>query len=52
MEKLAANTLTLGDLKSQGLKQGKSNMKKDGLNKVLTGVTTLDEVKRVIADLG
>jgi len=46
------NKLSPGDLKKQGDEKVKSTLKKEGMKKVLAGITTLDEVKRVISNLG
>ena len=46
------NALSLGDLKRDGDDMGRSNLKKEGLKKVLLGITTFDEVKRVTSNLG
>jgi general secretion pathway protein E len=42
------NQLFLADLKKEGDRRGKSNLQKEGLRKVVTGVTTLEELKRVV----
>lgn len=41
-----------GDLKQKGDEKGRSSLRKEGLKKVLAGLTTLDEVKRVTTNLG
>lgn len=41
-----------GDLKKKGDEKGRSTLRKEGLKKVLAGLTTLDEVKRVTSNLG
>jgi len=43
--------LSAVDLKSQAGKKGKSRLKKEGLKKVVAGITSLAEVKRVTSDL-
>lgn len=50
--RLADNRLSMGDLKQEGDKQGRSKLKREGMRRVLEGVTTLEEVKRVISNLG
>ena len=42
------NQLFLADLKKEGERRGKSNLQKEGLRKVVTGVTSLEELKRVV----
>jgi len=42
------NQLFLADLKKDGEQRGKSNLQKEGLRKVVTGVTSLEELKRVV----
>ena len=42
------NQLFLADLKKEGDRRGKSNLQKEGLRKVVTGVTSLEELKRVV----
>ncbi|MBE0536048.1 MAG: type II/IV secretion system protein [Phycisphaerae bacterium] len=44
--------LGFGDLKLQGDEKGRSTLRKEGLRRVLEGVTTLEEVKRVTSNLG
>ena len=50
--KLAGDKLTPGDLKRDGDEKSRSTLRGDGLKKVLAGLTTLEEVKRVTSDLG
>jgi len=50
--KLADDSLSLGDLKKDGDEKGRSTLKHEGMKKVLAGITTLEEVKRVISSLG
>ena len=38
----------LSHMKAEGTKKGRSNLRKQGLKKVVTGVTSLDELKRVV----
>ena len=49
---LAEKDLSMGQLKKEGDKAGRSRLRKEGLKKVGLGITTLDEVKRVTSDLG
>jgi general secretion pathway protein E len=49
---LANNTLSIGDLKQNGDKSSKFTLKKEGVEKVLAGITTFDEVNRVTSNLG
>ncbi len=49
---LINNQLRPGDLKKKGDEKGKSTLRKEGLKKVMAGITTLDEVKRVTSNLG
>jgi type II secretory ATPase GspE/PulE/Tfp pilus assembly ATPase PilB-like protein len=49
---LINNQLTPGDLKKKGDEKGRSTLIKEGLRKVMAGITTLDEVKRVTSNLG
>jgi type II secretory ATPase GspE/PulE/Tfp pilus assembly ATPase PilB-like protein len=49
---LANERLSLGSLKKQGDSEGRSTLRKEGLRKVLSGMTTLDEVQRVTSHLG
>jgi type II secretory ATPase GspE/PulE/Tfp pilus assembly ATPase PilB-like protein len=35
-------------LRNEGDKKGKSNLKKQGLKKVVSGMTSLEELKRVV----
>jgi len=51
-EKLAADRLELGDLKREGDDKGRGNLRKEGLKKVIAGLTTFEEVKRVTTNLG
>jgi type II secretory ATPase GspE/PulE/Tfp pilus assembly ATPase PilB-like protein len=50
--KLADDSLALGDLKKEGDEKGRSTLKQEGMKKVLAGITTVEEVKRVISSLG
>ena len=44
---LCNNQLTPGDMKKQGDKAFATSLRKEGMKKVLEGVTTLNEVKRL-----
>lgn len=45
---IANNKLSINQLKKEGDKRGRSNLKKQGLRNVVSGVTSLEELKRVI----
>ncbi len=45
---LANNAAIVNKLKSEGEKQGKSNLKNEALRRVVAGITSLEELKRVI----
>lgn len=49
---LCNNQLSPGDLKKQGDKQFAGSLRREGMNKVLEGVTTLNEVKRLTMNTG
>ena len=49
---LVSNTLTPADMKHRGDKDFFATLRRDGMKKVLEGITTLDEVKRVTSHLG
>jgi general secretion pathway protein E len=49
---LCNNQLTPGDMKQQGDKSFTDALKREGMQRVLTGKTTLSEVKRVTTNLG
>ncbi len=49
---LADDRLSPGDLKKKGDERGRTTLKREGMKKVLSGLTTLEEVKRVSAELG
>ena len=49
---LANERLSLGSMKKQGDEKSQSTLRKEGLLKVLAGVTTLEEVQRVTSKLG
>lgn len=44
--------VSIGDLKKDGDKKSRSTLLEDGIRKVMAGVTTLEEVKRVTTNLG
>jgi type II secretory ATPase GspE/PulE/Tfp pilus assembly ATPase PilB-like protein len=45
---IANNKLSITQLKTEGDKKGRSNLRKQGLKAVVSGITSLDELKRVI----
>ncbi|MHC4149801.1 MAG: GspE/PulE family protein, partial [Planctomycetota bacterium] len=45
---IANNQLSMTQLRNDGDKKGRSNLKKQGLKKVVSGMTTLKELKRVV----
>jgi type II secretory ATPase GspE/PulE/Tfp pilus assembly ATPase PilB-like protein len=45
---IANNKLSVTQLKKEGDKKGKSNLRKQGLKMVVSGITSLDELKRVV----
>ncbi len=45
---IANNRLSVTQLKKEGDKKGKSNLRKQGLKTVVSGITSLEELKRVI----
>ena len=45
---IAQNGAIAEKLKSEGDKKGRSNMKSEALRKVIAGITSLDEIKRVV----
>ena len=49
---LADDRLSLSVLKEKGDKYIKSGLKKQGLKLVLTGITTMQEIRRVTSNLG
>ena len=49
---LADDRLSPGDLKKKGDERGRTALRREGMKKVLTGLTTLEEVKRVSTELG
>lgn len=50
MEKLLVSHATTTDIQRQAQKDGMLTMQQDGLLKVLTGITTIEEVARVASD--
>jgi type II secretory ATPase GspE/PulE/Tfp pilus assembly ATPase PilB-like protein len=49
--RLTSPDLSVSDFKKQGDATSRNNLKKEAMRKVLAGLTTLDEVKRVISNL-
>jgi type II secretory ATPase GspE/PulE/Tfp pilus assembly ATPase PilB-like protein len=49
---LADDRLSPGNLKKKGDERGKTALRREGMKKVLSGLTTLEEVKRVSTELG
>jgi len=49
---LVSGTLKPADMKQRGDKSFFTTLREDGMNKVLEGITTLEEVKRVTSHLG
>lgn len=49
---LANERLSLGSMKKRGDEESKSTLRKEGLRKILAGITTLEEVQRVTSKLG
>jgi type IV pilus assembly protein PilB len=45
---IANNRLSITQLKKEGDKKGRSNLRKQGLRTVVSGITSLEELKRVI----
>ena len=45
---IADNTLSVEQLRKDGDKRGRSNLQKQGLKKVVSGATSLEELKRVV----
>jgi type II secretory ATPase GspE/PulE/Tfp pilus assembly ATPase PilB-like protein len=45
---IADNKAIIDELKSKGDKKSRTNLRKEGLKKVSLGITSLDELKRVI----
>ncbi len=51
VEKMIVSHATAGDVQKLALQKGMVSMRQDGTLKVLTGITTLDEVNRVASDI-
>lgn len=49
---LCNNQLTPGDMKQEGDRSFSDALKREGMQRVMAGKTTLGEVKRVTATLG
>ncbi len=47
-DSIANNDLLMTQLRKNGDRKGRSNLQKQGLRKVVSGVTSLDELKRVV----
>jgi type II secretory ATPase GspE/PulE/Tfp pilus assembly ATPase PilB-like protein len=45
---IADNKAIINDLKNKGDKKSKTNLRKEGLKKVSSGITSLEELKRVV----
>jgi type II secretory ATPase GspE/PulE/Tfp pilus assembly ATPase PilB-like protein len=45
---IANNTLSITQLRKEGDQRGRSNLQKQGLKKVVSGITSLEELKRVV----
>jgi type II secretory ATPase GspE/PulE/Tfp pilus assembly ATPase PilB-like protein len=45
---IAKNKLSIDELRTEGRKKDKSNMRKEGLKKAASGITSLEEIKRVV----
>jgi type IV pilus assembly protein PilB len=45
---ITSNTLPITELRKEGDHRGRSNLQKQGLLKVVTGVTSLEELARVV----
>ena len=50
--KLLDGSISVSDMKQQGDAVAKHTLKKEGMKKVLQGITTIDEVHRVTSNLG
>ena len=48
---LCNQQLTPGDMKEQGDKQFVLSLRRDGMKKVLDGITTLSEIKRLTMNM-
>jgi len=45
---IANNKISISELRTEGTKKDKSHMRKEGLKKVASGITSLEELKRVV----
>jgi type II secretory ATPase GspE/PulE/Tfp pilus assembly ATPase PilB-like protein len=45
---IANSKISIAELRTEGHKKGKSHMRKEGLKKVAAGITSLEELKRVV----
>lgn len=45
---LSNNKLPLSEMRSEGDKRGKSNLRKEGIRKVCSGITSIEEIERVL----
>ncbi|GAG31825.1 unnamed protein product [marine sediment metagenome] len=45
---IANNKISIDELRTEGRQKDKSNMRKEGLKKVASGITSLKELKRVV----
>jgi type II secretory ATPase GspE/PulE/Tfp pilus assembly ATPase PilB-like protein len=45
---IANQQLSMTELRKEGEKRGRSNLRKQGLKKVVSGITSLEELKRVV----
>lgn len=50
MEKTILKTPSIAEIKETAIKAGMATMKQDGLLKILAGITTMDEVERVLGE--
>jgi type II secretory ATPase GspE/PulE/Tfp pilus assembly ATPase PilB-like protein len=50
--KIASGTFSVIELKKDAEKRGLTTLRKEGMKKVLAGITTLEELKRVTSDSG
>jgi type II secretory ATPase GspE/PulE/Tfp pilus assembly ATPase PilB-like protein len=45
---IANNKISMAEFRTEGEKKDKSHMRKEGLKKVASGITSLEELKRVV----
>ncbi|MBW7991876.1 MAG: type II/IV secretion system protein [Planctomycetes bacterium] len=45
---IANSKISIAELRTEGHKKGKSHMRKEGLKKAASGITSLEEIKRVV----